>query len=82
MNSELGWRHCLSGYDPRGTRHCGASSRRELVSGRSVPRRPGGQVKQERPTADDYFRRERRQRMMVRRCQAAHNRDYSAVEHF
>ena len=34
--AELGWRHCLSGYDPRGTRHCGASSRRELVSGRSV----------------------------------------------
>jgi hypothetical protein len=34
--AQLGWRHCLSGYDPRGTRHCGASSRRELVSGRSV----------------------------------------------
>ena len=40
------------------------------------PRRPGGQVEWERPIADDYFRRERRQRMMVRRCQAAHNRDY------
>ena len=43
------------------------------------PRRPGGQVERERPTADDYFRRERRQRMMVRRCQAAHNRDYRRV---
>ena len=46
------------------------------------PRRPGGQVKRERPTADDYFRRERRQRMMVRRCQAAHNRDYRRVRKF
>ena len=40
------------------------------------PRRPGGQVERERSTADDYFRRERRRRLMVRRCQAAHHRDY------
>ena len=41
------------------------------------PRRPGGQVERERSTADDYFRRERRRRLMVRRCQAAHNRGYN-----
>src|SRR5580704_14201849 len=46
------------------------------------PRRPGGQVDRERPTADDYFRRDRQQRMMVRRCQAAHNRDYRRVRTF
>ena len=42
------------------------------------PRRPGGQVEREQPTADDYLRRERRQQMtwLVRRRQAAHNRDY------
>ena len=54
------------------------SAGRSLVKP-SEPRRPGGQVERERPTADDYFHRERQQRMMVRRCQAAHNRDYRRV---
>ena len=36
FSAELGSRQCLSGYDPRGARHWGASSRRKLVCGRSV----------------------------------------------
>ena len=43
MNSERGisWKlrllaRLMSAYDPRGARHCGASSRRELVCGRSI----------------------------------------------
>jgi hypothetical protein len=40
------------------------------------PRRSGAQVELERPAADYHFRRQRRQPTTVRRCQAAHNRDY------